>query len=76
MRLQIAPASGVPSSAYETAFIGSGGRVLRTETGISPSYALVGDEGYVRATITGPNGAQAWVQPAFDMSGFRIMTKV
>ncbi|HEU5163747.1 MAG TPA: CehA/McbA family metallohydrolase [Thermoanaerobaculia bacterium] len=48
---------------FTTRFIGRGGVVLR-ETGDNPArYAIRGDEGYVRATVTDSNGRHAWVQP-------------
>ena len=65
MRLQIEPTPATQPDAYVTTFIGSGGRTLAQVTGLWPSYAVAGDEGYVRATITGPAGETAWVQPAF-----------
>lgn len=48
---------------YQTRFIGRGGRVLAEVYGRSATYAIKGDEGYVRATITDSNGLQAWTQP-------------
>jgi hypothetical protein len=65
MQLQIEPRPGTQTDAYVTTFIGSGGRTLAQENGLRPSYGITGDEGYVRATITGPAGETAWVQPAF-----------
>jgi hypothetical protein len=48
---------------YQTRFVGRGGRVLAEVYGRSATYAIKGDEGYVRATITDSNGLQAWTQP-------------
>lgn len=48
---------------FTTRFIGRGGKVL-LETGENPArYAIRGDEGYVRATVTDSNGRRAWIQP-------------
>lgn len=50
-------------SRYTTRFIGRDGRVL-AETGENPAtYAIKGDEGYVRAVVLESNGKKAWVQP-------------
>ena len=48
---------------FRTEFIGSGGRVLGTVNGLSASYDIRGDEGYVRARVTDSNGYGAWTQP-------------
>ena len=50
---------------YTTSFIGSGGRVLAVEFGISPAYRLTGSETYVRARVEDSGGSAAWVQPFF-----------
>ncbi len=50
---------------YHTEFIGRGGRVVADAYGRAASYAIRGDEGYVRARITDSNGLQAWTQPVF-----------
>ena len=50
---------------YRTRFIGRGGKVLADVYGRSASYAIKGNEGYVRASITDSNGLQAWTQPLF-----------
>jgi hypothetical protein len=50
---------------YRIQFIGKNGKVLQDESGESASYAIKGDEGYVRARITNSNGGLAWTQPVF-----------
>ena len=50
---------------YTTEFIGRGGRKLDEQTGQEPSYRISGDEGYVRARVTGSSGVRAWTQPVF-----------
>jgi hypothetical protein len=50
---------------YRILFIGSGGRVLQETTGSSATYAIRGDEGYVRAKVIDSNGKAAWAQPQF-----------
>lgn len=48
---------------YRVQFIGRGGRVLREVTSGSATYAIRGDEGYVRAKVYDSNGRVAWTQP-------------
>jgi len=48
---------------FLTEFIGSNGRVLARVRGPRATYAIKGNEGYVRARITGSNGMHAWTQP-------------
>ena len=43
---------------YTTTFSGKDGNVLAEETGLSPSYSIGGDEGYVRATVRSSSGWQ------------------
>ena len=50
---------------YTTTFSGRDGEVLAEETGLSASYSIVGDEGYVRATVRSSSGGKAWTQPVF-----------
>ncbi|HYO77338.1 MAG TPA: CehA/McbA family metallohydrolase [Thermoanaerobaculia bacterium] len=50
---------------YRTQFIGSGGRVLQDSAGTTATYAIRGDEGYVRAKVIDSNGKAAWLQPYF-----------
>jgi hypothetical protein len=50
---------------YRVLFIGSGGRVLQESTGTTATYAIRGDEGYVRAKVIDSNGRSAWGQPRF-----------
>lgn len=51
---------------YTTYFIGEGGRVLKKDGSLKPSYALrPGDGRYVRARIEDSDGNLAWTQPAF-----------
>lgn len=53
----------VASSKYRIQFIGKGGRVLQESLEPKASYAIQGNEGYVRARILESNGRRAWVQP-------------
>lgn len=46
-------------------FIGRDGRVLKTTTENPAQYRFAGDELYVRARVTDPNGCHAWTQPVF-----------
>ena len=50
-------------SKYRIQFIGKGGRVLREVTEPAATYAVRGDEGYVRARVLESNGRMAWTQP-------------
>jgi hypothetical protein len=50
---------------YRIQFIGAQGRVLQETAGTSASYAMKGDEGYVRAKVIDSNGRYAWTQPTF-----------
>ena len=50
---------------YRTEFIGRGGKKLAELAGQEVAYRIRGDEGYVRAKITGSGGVQAWTQPVF-----------
>lgn len=50
---------------FVTEFIGRGGKVLSTVGGLAASYAMRGNEGYVRARITDSNGRHAWTQAQF-----------
>jgi hypothetical protein len=66
IELTIAPPSRPEDvRRYHTQFIGRGGKVLADVYGRAASYAIGGNEGYVRATITDSNGLQAWTQPMF-----------
>ena len=50
---------------YTTTFSGKDGKMLAEEVGLSVSYSVVGDEGYVRATVRSSSGGKAWTQPVF-----------
>jgi hypothetical protein len=50
---------------YTTYFIGRGGRILKTDRTLTPSYTLRGEETYVRAKVVDSAGRPAWVQPFF-----------
>lgn len=50
---------------YTTVFVGAGGRELARVGGLDASYALRGDEGYVRARVVDSGGRQAWTQPVW-----------
>ena len=51
------------SSKYRIQFIGARGRILREVAEPVATYAIAGDEGYVRARVLESNGRYAWVQP-------------
>lgn len=50
-------------SKYRIQFIGKHGKLLQEVPAGSASYAINGDEGYVRAKILESNGNLAWTQP-------------
>jgi hypothetical protein len=50
---------------YRVQFIGSGGRILQESQGTRATYAIRGDEDYVRAKVIDSNGKAAWMQPLF-----------
>ena len=50
---------------YRTQFIGKDGKVLQDGTANPAIYLIEGNEGYVRARITGSTGRMAWTQPVF-----------
>jgi hypothetical protein len=50
---------------YRVQFIGSGGDLLQETRGPSATYAIAGNEGYVRAKVIDSNGHAAWLQPVF-----------
>ena len=56
-------------SKYRIQFIGKGGRLLREVAEPAATYAIAGDEGYVRARIVESNGRMAWVQPVVVQQG-------
>ncbi len=56
---------GKNPTRYHTYFIGKGGKVLKLDESLSPSYKFSGDELYVRARVEGSDGAVAWTQPVF-----------
>lgn len=58
-----APTGPGDDRRYRTRFIGRGGRVLAEVGGPVARYAIRGDEGYVRASVTDSNGRRLWTQP-------------
>jgi hypothetical protein len=50
-------------SKYRIQFIGNGGKLLQESLASPATYAIRGDEGYVRARIVESNGLMAWTQP-------------
>jgi hypothetical protein len=50
---------------YTTTFSGKDGEVLAEEIGLTASYSIKGDEGYIRATVRSSSGGKAWTQPVF-----------
>jgi len=51
------------ATKFTTQFIGRGGKVLQTSITPVSTYAIRGDEGYVRAKVVDSNGKSAWLQP-------------
>ena len=51
------------ATKFTTQFIGRGGKVLQTSITPVSTYAIRGDEGYVRARVVDSNGKSAWLQP-------------
>ena len=49
---------------YRIQFIGKGGRILREVPEAAATYAIRGDEGYVRARVLESNGRMAWINPS------------
>jgi hypothetical protein len=52
-----------PWAKYRIQFIGKGGRILREVQEPTATYAIRGDEGYVRGRVLESNGRMAWIQP-------------
>jgi hypothetical protein len=50
-------------SRYRIEFVGRGGRVLSSATGLRARYAPRAEDGYVRVRISDSNGRRAWTQP-------------
>ncbi|MQF82573.1 hypothetical protein FIM02_00170 [SAR202 cluster bacterium AD-802-E10_MRT_200m] len=48
---------------YNTKFIGLDGKLLSESSSLHPRYQIIGDEVYVRATITSSIGTRLWSQP-------------
>jgi hypothetical protein len=53
------------TGAFQTEFVGAGGKVLLSTASNPAVYELSGDEAYVRARLSDAEGRQAWVQPVF-----------
>ena len=51
------------TTKFRIKFIGRQGRVLAEFTTLTATYAIKGDEGYVRAKVLDSNGHVAWTQP-------------
>jgi hypothetical protein len=58
-------APGANPQLYRTEFIGKGGKLLKTDESLNPTYQLTNGELYVRARITSSDGLIAWTQPVF-----------
>lgn len=56
---------GANPELYRTEFIGKGGKVLKVDESLNPSYEFTGKELYVRARVTSSDGRTAWTQPVF-----------
>lgn len=50
---------------YRIQFLGRGGRLLQETVGLTATYEIRGNEGYVRARVLDSNGRAAWLQPIF-----------
>jgi hypothetical protein len=50
---------------YTTTFIGRGGKVLKVDTTLQPSYTFTAADSYVRAKVVSSDGYLAWTQPVF-----------
>jgi hypothetical protein len=50
---------------YRTEFIGKGGKVLKEDASMTPTYTLRADDLYVRARVRSSAGEYAWTQPLF-----------
>lgn len=59
------PRKGQNADRYHTYFIGQGGKILKVDESMDPSYSLTKDDLYVRARVLSSNGAHAWTQPLF-----------
>ncbi|MDX2031319.1 MAG: CehA/McbA family metallohydrolase [Blastocatellia bacterium] len=55
----------VARTKHRVQFIGRDGRLLKEVVGNPATYAIRGDEGYVRARVIDSNGLFAWTQPVF-----------
>jgi hypothetical protein len=51
---------------YVTKFIGSGGKVLKTDPSMTPEYRLAPADRYVRARVEASNGDTLWTQAVFN----------
>ena len=56
---------GANPQLYRTEFIGKGGKVIKVDESLSPSFEFTGKELYVRARITSSDAQVAWTQPVF-----------
>jgi len=61
--LTIIPSPGTNPADYETKFIGHSGVLLSTLSGLTPTFKLNGERGYVRAKVSYQNARAAWIQP-------------
>ncbi len=62
IRLRIKPEEGI---GYATFFIGSGGRILKSDSSLSPSFKFSGKGKYIRAKVVDSKGRLALSQPIF-----------
>lgn len=62
--IALAPAN-LRDYKYRTEFIGKGGKVLKVDESMTPSYELQPGDMYVRARVTASTGDQAWTQPVY-----------
>ncbi|HBM81672.1 MAG TPA: hypothetical protein DD426_12710, partial [Clostridiaceae bacterium] len=49
----------------EIRFIGTGGKVLKSTSGMGADYVYSGSESYVRVEVRREDGAMAWTQPFY-----------
>jgi hypothetical protein len=64
VRVRIAP-EVEEATRYTTHFVGQGGKVLATETGLDASYAMRAGDEYVRVRVVSSIREYAWTQPFF-----------
>ncbi len=62
------PGKSQNAAHYRTYFIGQGGKILKIDESLEPSYQLQPQDLYIRAKVASSNGTHAWTQPLFTPS--------